>query len=167
MNRFELWDKVARNLQYRWQQPFRSVVALCSRLSLLLLLLLLKSVIINTLHHCMVVAVLLCVLSDGNHLITKQTRQITRVGSVGYTNYPLNKIPAGTARSQQLTLQTHCRCCCCQLLPFCIQGATKMSHKCRYFCDLDKNVCCYIYNTVISKTDVRISRVCSVFFSFK
>jgi len=30
MNRFELWDKVARNWQYRWQQPFRSVVALCS-----------------------------------------------------------------------------------------------------------------------------------------
>ena len=29
MNRFELWDKVARNWQYRWQQPFRSVVALC------------------------------------------------------------------------------------------------------------------------------------------
>ena len=28
MNRFELWDKVARNWQYRWQQPFRSVVAL-------------------------------------------------------------------------------------------------------------------------------------------
>jgi len=28
MNRFELWDKVAINWQYRWQQPFRSVVAL-------------------------------------------------------------------------------------------------------------------------------------------
>ena len=33
MNRFELWDKVARNWQYRWQQPFWSVVAL--RLQLL------------------------------------------------------------------------------------------------------------------------------------
>ena len=31
MNRFELWDKVARNWQYRWQQPFRSVVALCGQ----------------------------------------------------------------------------------------------------------------------------------------
>jgi len=31
MNRFELWDKVARNWQYRWQQPFRSVVALWAK----------------------------------------------------------------------------------------------------------------------------------------
>jgi len=37
MNRFELWDKVARNWQYRWQQPFRSVVALWSRYITILL----------------------------------------------------------------------------------------------------------------------------------
>ena len=28
MNRFELWDKVARNSQCRFPQPFRLVVAL-------------------------------------------------------------------------------------------------------------------------------------------
>ena len=38
MNRFELWDKVARNWQYRWQQPFRSVVALWFRWTLNMLL---------------------------------------------------------------------------------------------------------------------------------
>lgn len=31
---------------------------------------------------------------DGNRLTTKQTRQITRVGAVGCTNYPLSKVPA-------------------------------------------------------------------------
>jgi len=35
--------------------------------------------------------------TDGNRLTTKQTRQITRVGGVGSTNYPLSKVPAGTA----------------------------------------------------------------------
>ena len=34
MNRFELWDKVARNWQYWWQQPFRSVVTLWYALTL-------------------------------------------------------------------------------------------------------------------------------------
>ena len=34
--------------------------------------------------------------TDGNRLTTKQTRQITRVGAVGSTNYALNKIQAGT-----------------------------------------------------------------------
>jgi len=33
--------------------------------------------------------------TDGNRLTTKQTRQITRVGAVGSTNYALNKIQAG------------------------------------------------------------------------
>jgi len=37
--------------------------------------------------------------ADGDRLITKQTRQITRVGAVGCTNYSLNNAQAGNSRS--------------------------------------------------------------------